>query len=224
MGLVNYNFAQKKMRTNKNHQIRPLPQDLHIHTTFSVGDSAVVKEQTLEFIHHFRHADLIGISDHFDRLADNYEKYRYEVKKYGFRLGTEINYSDLVNDAINLDFEYFIYHCENRKSEYNAVEKLLATGKPIIIAHPMALETNLNRIPKECFVEINNRYVWRNNWQQIYAQFKNKFRFVISSDAHQPNWLNQHIARQVAQKLQITESIIFNRHPQELATEKAAHV
>jgi hypothetical protein len=32
---------------------------------------------------------------------------------------------------------------------------------------------------------------------------------VISSDAHQPNWLNQTLARYVARELEIQETLLF---------------
>jgi hypothetical protein len=38
---------------------------------------------------------------------------------------------------------------------------------------------------------------------------------VIDSDAHQPHWLNQHVARRVAHKLGIAETLLF---PEEAAT------
>ena len=58
-----------------------LKQDLHIHTIYSTGDSAVVPEQTISLIAQARHADIIGISDHLEYL-DNYmfEKYSEEIK------------------------------------------------------------------------------------------------------------------------------------------------
>ena len=48
-----------------------VPQDLHIHTIYSSGDSAVVKEQTIALIEEVRHASIIGISDHFEYLVDD---------------------------------------------------------------------------------------------------------------------------------------------------------
>lgn len=47
-----------------------IPQDLHIHTVYSVGDSAVVKEQTIDLVKQIRHASIIGISDHYEYLVD----------------------------------------------------------------------------------------------------------------------------------------------------------
>lgn len=67
-------------------------QDLHIHTIWSSGDSAVVKEQTVDLIARIRYAEIIGISDHFEFLADGeFEGYAAEVRRAGFRLGTEVN-------------------------------------------------------------------------------------------------------------------------------------
>jgi hypothetical protein len=57
------------------------------------------------------------------------------------------------------------------------------------------------RVPPECLVEINNRYVWRGDWRRFYGPCRARFRFVISSDAHQPQWLSQTVARYVAADL-----------------------
>lgn len=40
-----------------------LAQDLHIHTTWSQGDGAVVPEQSIELIASVKHARVVGISD-----------------------------------------------------------------------------------------------------------------------------------------------------------------
>jgi hypothetical protein len=31
----------------------------------------------------------------------------------------------------------------------------------VIVAHPTAFDTDLGRVPSECLIEINNRYVWK---------------------------------------------------------------
>jgi len=186
-----------------------VPQDLHIHTTFSRLDSAVVKEQTPELIRQVRHARIIGISDHFEHFSDFFDDYKNALENRGFHVGTEVGGSDYVEQAAQLDFEYFIYHCRDRKREYQAIDRLLETGRPVIIPHPMVLETDLNRVPPECYVEINNRYVWRDDWRRKLGPFKDTFRFVIGSDAHQPLWLNQNVARYVARELGMEETLIF---------------
>lgn len=189
-----------------------VPQDLHIHTTFSSGDSAVLPEQTTDLIAKVRHADIIGISDHFDYLTgNNFLIYKKELQKQGFYVGTEVDGSDWVNEASQYDVDYYIYHCYNATEDYKGAEILLNTGKPVIIAHPYALQTNLNRVPGECFVEINNRYIWRYDWENSLKYFVDKFRFVFSSDAHQPNWLNQNVARYVGKQLGIKESLVFSK-------------
>jgi hypothetical protein len=71
------------------------------------------------------------------------------------------------------------------------------------------LDTNLSRIPTECLVEINNRYVWRTDWKPYYGPFKDRFKFVLSSDAHQPNWLGQAIAQHAAAQLGVKEHLVF---------------
>ena len=73
----------------------------------------------------------------------------------------------------------------------------------------IALDTNLERVPPACLIEINNRYIWRCDWRRWYAPYRDRFRFVISSDAHQPNWLNQTVARYVAAELGIRETLLF---------------
>jgi len=79
-----------------------VPQDLHIHTVYSVGDSAIVKEQTPELIYNVQHAQIIGISDHFEYLLDSniFEIYEKELHRYGFYVGAEISGFSLVNEAI----------------------------------------------------------------------------------------------------------------------------
>lgn len=184
-------------------------QDLHIHTIFSKHDGAVVPEQNPELISKLKHAEIIGISDHFEDLMDNFDEYEKTIKSYGFKVGTEVDGSRSAKAASLLNFDYYIYHCRNKESEYKALDILLSTGKPVIIAHPNYLETNLNKVPKSCIIEISNRYVYKYNWRVELMPFITKFEFVISSDAHQPNWLNQHVARYVANELGIKEKILF---------------
>ena len=90
------------------------------------------------------------------------------------------------------------------------VKHCLQTGRPVIVAHPHAIGTRLARVPTDCRVEINNRYIWRGDWRSYYAPHAQRFRFVLSSDAHQPNWLNQSVARHVAGQLGISEDLLFD--------------
>jgi len=187
------------------------PQDLHVHTIFSEFDSSVVPEQTPELIAHVRHAKVIGISDHFEHFADRaYDKYVERIKSLDMLIGTEVDGSDSVNFAASLYFDYYIYHCRDRRVDYAGIDQLLATGRPVIIAHPNVFQTDLNRIPEACLIEINNRYVWHNDWHLYYGPHKNRFRFVIGSDAHQPNWLSQSVARRAAADLGVGETPIAN--------------
>lgn len=186
-----------------------LNQDLHIHTIYSVGDSAVVKEQTIELVANVKHAKIVGISDHFEELGEVYDQYRSEILKYDLKVGTEVDGSRSVNAASSLDFDYYIYHCWDKPEDYKGIEKLLGTGKPVIIAHPYATSTQLNKVPTECYIEINNRYVFRYDWKGFFYGYKDRFKFVLGSDAHQPNWLNQTVSRYVADSLGIKETIIF---------------
>lgn len=188
-------------------------QDLHIHTIFSRTDSAVVPEQTLDLIEKIRHAKTIGISDHFECMYRDatIEEYIGQVRKKQFLLGTEINGADWVDQALEHDFDYHVYHCWNENKHYKAIEKLLATGKPLIIAHPYATDTRIDKLPREVFLEINNRYIFRFDWKKYLGPHVNDFEFVLSSDAHQPNWLNQNVAMMVAKDLQVQESLVFRK-------------
>lgn len=185
------------------------PQDLHIHTVFSSRDSSVVPEQTPELVARVRHARLIGISDHFEHFAEaGYDAYVQRVRALDLLVGTEVDGAASVDHAASLAFDYYIYHCRDYTDDYRGAERLLATGRPVIIAHPNALQTNMDRVPEGCLVEINNRYIWRCDWRTFYTPYRDRFPFVISSDAHQPNWLSQAVARRVAAELDIQEVLI----------------
>ena len=185
-------------------------QDLHIHTIFSTGDSAVSREQTVELVAEINHAKIIGISDHFEYIGDeNYKKYKESVTSFRFKLGTEVDGHKWVDSALNYDFDYYIYHCRDDTKNYKGLEKLMSKGKPVIIAHPYTTGTSLDKIPENSIVEINNRYVIRYDWKAYFSDYLNKFRFVLSSDAHQPNWLNLNVSRFVANELGIQEEVLF---------------
>jgi histidinol phosphatase-like PHP family hydrolase len=187
-----------------------LNQDLHIHTIYSTGDDAIVPEQTIAFVASVKHAKIVGISDHFEYLSDGaYEAYYKELREAGLKVGTEIDGHQFADEAATFNFDYFIYHCRDLDADYRSLERLLAKGKPVLIAHPNAFNTNLNRVPSECFIEINNRYVWRTDWKKFYGPFKDSFKFVISSDAHQPNSLGQAVAQNAAVQLGIKEHMVF---------------
>ncbi|MGD8957323.1 MAG: hypothetical protein PVJ03_08310 [Chromatiaceae bacterium] len=187
-----------------------IPQDLHIHTVFSEQDSSVVQEQTPELIAHVGHARTMGISDHFEHFADHaYDRYVDRLRGLDLRVGTEVDGAASVGFAAELDFDYYIYHCRDRTEDYRAIERLLATERPVIIAHPHVFQTDLERIPTDCLVELNNRYIWRCDWASFYGPFRERFRFVMSSDAHQPNWLNQNVARHVQEALAVRETLLF---------------
>ncbi|MEJ2326690.1 MAG: hypothetical protein P8Y27_16185 [Chromatiaceae bacterium] len=187
-----------------------VPQDLHIHTTWSTGDDAVVPEQTIGLIARLGHAEVVGISDHLELIGEEYfDDYRREVQAAGLRVGMEVNGQRWVDAASALPCDYRIYHCFDRAADYRGLDRLLETGVPVIVAHPNALDTDLARVPPECLIEINNRYVWRCDWRGFYGPFVERFQFVIGSDAHQPNWLNQTVARYVASELRIREKLLF---------------
>jgi hypothetical protein len=188
-----------------------IPQDLHIHTIYSKNDPAVVPQQTMQLISDVKHARIIGISDHLEHMdLDMFEEYKNEARSFGFRVGTEVDGPDSVDFAIEADPDYYIYHCYDTNRSYTGVYRLLDTEKPVIIAHPLIMNTNLEKLPSECFIEISNRYVWKSNWQNGFMPYRNRFRFVFSSDAHQPLMLNQTIARYVGRQLGIVESFVFS--------------
>ena len=187
-----------------------LQQDLHIHTTFSTSDNSVVPEQTVSLVAAVRHAIIVGISDHFECLVNgSFEGYEKEIRQVGLKVGVEVDGHSWVDEATKYDVDYYIFHCRDQNADYCSIDKLLTTGKPVIIAHPNALHTNLNQVPSECLIEINNRYIWRSDWKQYYGPFTNQFKFVIGSDAHQPNWLSQTLAHYAAAQLGIEEHLVF---------------
>jgi histidinol phosphatase-like PHP family hydrolase len=186
-----------------------LNQDLHIHTTWSHGDSLVVPEQTIALITELKHARVIGISDHFEHIHAHFDRYADAVRAAGLKLGTEVNGHAWVDEALAVDCDYRIYHYWDFDADYRAPERLAAAPEPVIVAHPNALDTDLDRVPPECLVELNNRYIWRCDWRAFYGPYRERFRFLLSSDAHQPNWLSQTVARHVADALDIEETLLF---------------
>ncbi len=185
-------------------------QDMHIHTVYSSGDRAVVPQQTMSLIDEIDHAEIRGISDHFEYLEGPvFETYREEAHSLGFYCGCEVNDSSDAIRATEYPFDYYIYHCRDTLSEYNGAEILLNTGKPVIISHPIAIGADLKKVPTDCLIELNNRYIWKADYMSYFTPFLERFQFVIGSDAHQPNWLNQVVARHAAEKLGIRETLVF---------------
>jgi len=192
-----------------------VPQDLHVHTTFSFGDGAVVAEQTVALVAEVRHARVLGISDHLEFVhGPRFEEYERTVRKHGLRLGVEVNGGDWLAEALDIEVDYYIAHCFDRDGDYRALQRLVDTGKPVIVAHPLFIGTDLSRVPRACFLEINNRYVWRSDWRAGFAGHTGRFRFVIGSDAHQPSWLGQSVARRVAAEIGVRETILFPEEEQ----------
>ncbi|RKX92539.1 MAG: hypothetical protein DRZ90_13750 [Spirochaetes bacterium] len=168
-------------------------------------------QQTVELIATVGYAEVTGISDHVEYLTGAaFKNYSDAVRKQGFKLGAEINNVKDVDFALSLPLDYRVFHCYDETKCYKAAEKLLESGKPLIIAHPMAVGTDLGRVPEGCYVEINNRYVWRGDWRSFYTPWLERFEFLFSSDAHQPHWLNQNVARYVGRELGIQETLLFS--------------
>ena len=68
------------------------PQDLHVHTIYSFEDSAVAPEQTPELVAHVSHAEIIGVSDHFEHFADKaYDEYVERIRALKMLVATEID-------------------------------------------------------------------------------------------------------------------------------------
>jgi hypothetical protein len=77
-----------------------IPQDLHIHTTWSTGDGAIVPQQTIGLIARLPYARVAGISDHLELIGeDRFEDYRREVAGAGLRVGMEVNGHEWVRVA-----------------------------------------------------------------------------------------------------------------------------
>jgi histidinol phosphatase-like PHP family hydrolase len=187
-----------------------LKQDLHIHTIYSTGDGLIAPEQTVALVAAVKHAEIVGISDHFESLLDGqFEVYEKEVRHAGLKVGVEVDGHTWVSEAVRYPVEYYIFHCRDITADYRGLERLLGTGKPVIVAHPNALSTDLNRVSAECLVEINNRYVFRTDWKRFYAPFIDRFQFILGSDAHQPNWLGQAVAHYVASQLGVNNHLVF---------------
>lgn len=187
-----------------------LKQDLHIHTTYSKSDTSVVPQQTVALVAAVKHARVAGISDHLENLVNGgFAGYRRELLEWGLKVGVEVDGYPWVDEAVACAVDYYLFHCRDRDADYRALEKLLATDRPVIVAHPNAFGTDLDRVPGPCLIEINNRYVWQSDWKRYYGPHKDRFRFVIGSDAHQPNWLGQAVAQHAAAALGITEHLVF---------------
>ncbi len=189
-----------------------VPQDLHIHTVFSVADSSVVPQQTPELVASAAHARVLGISDHFEYIiGEQWERYTDEVRGLGLYLGVEVSNSRWAKEAasVGAEVDYFIYHCADSASEYRGAEILLESCRPVIIAHPLMMDTDLDKVPSGCLVEVSNRYAWQYDWRRGLGPHAARFRWVVSSDAHQPGWLSQSLARYIASELGIEETVLF---------------
>ena len=186
-----------------------IPQDLHLHTFFSHLDRSVVPEMTPALIASIGHAQRIGISDHIECLTETFDEYAAAVRSLDLYLGIEVNGAEWVGHAFELPTDYYIYHCRDKSEDYRGAELLLGTNKPVIIAHPLLFETDISRVPRECYLEINNRYIWKSDFKKRFAPYLDGFNFVIGSDAHQPNWLGQNAARWAAEQMGIVETLLF---------------
>ena len=91
-----------------------LQQDLHIHTTYSTGDGLIVPEQTVALVASVKHAEIAGISNHFESLLDGqFECYEKEVRRAGLKVGVEVGGHIWVSEAVGYPVEYYIFHCRD---------------------------------------------------------------------------------------------------------------
>jgi hypothetical protein len=131
-----------------------VPQDLHIHTTFSSADHSIVPEQTIALIAAVKHARITGISDHLEAIYPvKIDEYLSEVRKHGLKVGVEVNGHEWAGIATTVNTDYYIYHCYDTGADYRGAQKLLSSGKPVIIAHPQFLNTNLDKVPEGCLLK-----------------------------------------------------------------------
>jgi hypothetical protein len=98
----------------------------------------VVPEQTVQLVARIAHARVLGISDHLEYVGDAFEQYAREVRAHRLKLGLEVNGADWVEAALALPVDYYLYHCRDRAEDYRGAERLAASGRPAIIAHPNA--------------------------------------------------------------------------------------
>lgn len=83
------------------------PQDLHMHTTYSTGDDAVVPEQTVALIAAVKHARIVGISDHVECLVNgSFEAYAAEVRGAGLKVSIEVDGHPWVPQAAEREVDY----------------------------------------------------------------------------------------------------------------------
>jgi hypothetical protein len=153
---------------------------------------------------------VLGCSDHLDSVLRDFDGYARAVRAHGMHVGTEVGGAAYVSRALELPVEYYVYHCTDTAEDYRGAAALMATGKPLIIAHPQIFNTDPSRLPPGCLIEINNRYSWQRDGEPLFRACRGRFGFVISSDAHQPHWLTQSVARSIAERLEIAETLLFD--------------
>jgi hypothetical protein len=103
-----------------------LQQDLHIHTTYSTGDDAVVPEQAVALVAAVKHAKVVGISDHFEYLMDGtFDAYAQEIIAAGLKVGLEVDGHASVIEATDYDVDYYIFHCRDGERDYRSLDRLL---------------------------------------------------------------------------------------------------
>jgi len=91
-------------------EIQPFRQDLHIHTTFSCDDPSMVEAQTPEMVAQVKHAEVIGISDHFEHIVEHLDAYTTTVAHYGLHVGTEVNGGHWAAEAAVGGLDYYLQH------------------------------------------------------------------------------------------------------------------
>ncbi len=111
-------------------------QDLHIHTTYSTTDHSVVPEQAVTLVAAVGHAQVVGISDHFECLVNgHFESYTREIRGAALKVGVEVDGHPWVDQAVTYPVDDFVFHCRDQQADYRSLDRLLATGKAVIDAN-----------------------------------------------------------------------------------------
>ena len=86
------------------------------------------------------------------------------VRRAGLWVGTEVNGAAWISAALDAPVDYYIVHCYDTDADYTGLERLLGTGRPVIVAqrqaqgrdgrHPVAQAVGGQRRPPRCETEV----------------------------------------------------------------------